>query len=371
MELTVLMPCLDEAATVGLCVTEARNYMAARSIDGEVLVADNGSSDGSQAIARACGARLINVPESGYGAALLGGIRAAKGTFVIMGDADGSYDFSSLDLFMTQLRSGFDLVMGNRFRGAIEAGAMPALHRYFGNPVLSFIGRLFFGSTVGDFHCGLRGFRRSSALALGLQSPGMEFASEMVVKATLFGQSICDVPTALRCDGRDGPPHLRSWRDGWRHLRFLLMFSPRWLFFYPGVLLMVVGVLMGSLLVISPINLLSARLDGSSLVVCSAAVLLGYQAIWFAVLTKAFASREGLLPNDVRVERFRAAFPLEKALLVAGVAVAVGLSVLLTAVLQGDFDAIDSRRSLRLVIPSITLVISGVQTALSSLLWEF
>jgi len=237
-EVTVLMPCLDEAETIAICIKKAQAYMASRGISGEVLIADNGSTDGSQAIAEGLGARVVAVAEKGYGSALLGGIAAAKGRYVIQGDADDSYDFSDLSPFIEKLREGYALVMGNRFKGGIKPGAMPPLHRYLGNPVLTGFGRLFFNSPVGDFHCGLRGFDRQAVAGLGLTSSGMEFASEMVVKATLQGLTIAEVPTTLSPDGRSRAPHLRSWRDGWRHLRFLLLFSPRWLFLYPGALLM-------------------------------------------------------------------------------------------------------------------------------------
>ena len=246
LELTVLMPCLNEAETVTACVRKAVGFLADHSIDGEVVVADNGSTDGSQWLAAHAGARVVSVAEPGYGSALLGGIMAARGQYVIMGDADDSYDFSALTPFVSRLRAGVDLVMGNRFTGGIKPGAMPALHRYLGNPVLSFIGRLFFRVKVGDFHCGLRGFRRDSALSLGLQTSGMEFASEMVVRATLAGQHVEEVPTTLSPDGRSRPPHLRSWRDGWRHLRFLLLFSPRWLFLIPGIVLLALGLIIGA-----------------------------------------------------------------------------------------------------------------------------
>ncbi|HAM24131.1 MAG TPA: dolichol-P-glucose synthetase, partial [Actinobacteria bacterium] len=237
------MPCLDEAETIETCIRKAQGYLQRSGVAGEVLIADNGSTDGSQELARALGARVVDVPRRGYGAALIAGIHQAQGRFIIMGDADDSYDFSALDPFVTALRGGADLVMGNRFAGGIAPGAMPALHRYLGNPVLSFIGRLFFRSPIGDFHCGLRGFRREAALELDLRTTGMEFASELVVKATLAQQRVVEVPTTLSPDGRSRPPHLRSWRDGWRHLRFLLLYSPRWLFLYPGLLVMALGTL--------------------------------------------------------------------------------------------------------------------------------
>jgi len=246
VELTVVMPCLNEAETVATCVRKAMGFLAESGISGEVIVADNGSTDGSRQLAADAGARVVPIPERGYGNALMGGIIAARGEYVIMGDADDSYDFTNLMPFITELRKGNDLVMGNRFKGGIAPGAMPPLHRYLGNPVLSFIGRLFFPSAIGDFHCGLRGFRRDSAIALGLQATGMEFASEMVVKATLAKQKVTEVPTTLVKDGRSRKPHLRSFRDGWRHLRFLLLFSPRWLFFYPGLVLLLVGLGLGA-----------------------------------------------------------------------------------------------------------------------------
>ena len=230
-ELTILMPCLNEEETIGLCIRKALSFLEQHQIKGEVLIADNGSTDQSRDIARRLGARVVNVEEKGYGSALLGGIRAAKGQYIIMGDSDDSYDFLNLMPFVSKLREGYDLVMGNRFKGGIEKGAMPFLHRYLGNPVLTFIGRLFFRIGISDFHCGLRGFRRESILAIGLNTPGMEFASEMVVKSALSGLKIAEVPTTLSPDGRSRPPHLNTWRDGWRHLRFLLIYSPRWMFF--------------------------------------------------------------------------------------------------------------------------------------------
>ena len=244
LELTVLMPCLNEAETLEICINKASACMSELGIHGEVLVADNGSTDGSQAIATRCGARVVQVPQRGYGAALQGGIESALGKFVIMADADDSYDFTALKPFVEQLRSGCDLVMGNRFKGGVAAGAMPPLHRYLGNPVLSFIGRLFFCREIGDFHCGLRGFTKQAAQRMELQTTGMEFASEMIVKASLLKMNIVEVPTTLKPDGRSRPPHLRSWRDGWRHLRFLLMYSPRWLFLLPGSLFMIIGCLL-------------------------------------------------------------------------------------------------------------------------------
>lgn len=254
-ELTILMPCLNEAETIGICVRKARAFLDQYNLEGEVLIADNGSTDGSQAIAQAEGARVVAIPVKGYGAALLGGINAAYGHYIIMGDADDSYDFSSLMPFVERLRAGDDVVMGNRFRGGIAKGAMPFLHRYLGNPVLSFLGRLFFNLKNGDFHCGLRGFNREKISQLRCNTTGMEFASEMLVKASLAHYTISEVPTTLKPDGRTRPPHLRTWRDGWRHLRFLLIHTPRWLFFYPGVASVLLGVLGAAAVAIPGVNI--------------------------------------------------------------------------------------------------------------------
>ncbi len=298
MELTIVMPCLNEAETVATCVHKAVGFLAESGIDGEVVVADNGSTDGSQRLATDAGARVVPIAEKGYGNALMGGIAAARGTYVIMGDADDSYDFTSLMPFVTELRKGKDLVMGNRFKGGIDPGAMPKLHKYLGNPVLSFIGRLFFPSAIGDFHCGLRGFSRESALRLNLQATGMEFASEMVVKATLWGQDISEVPTTLKKDGRSRPPHLRSWRDGWRHLRFLLLFSPRWLFFLPGAFLFLLGLVAGAVVEAGPVSIGNVTFDVDTLVAASAMVVIGFQATLFWMFTRVYAGAEGFLPSE-------------------------------------------------------------------------
>lgn len=364
MELSIVMPCLDEAETLEICIAKALRFLENSGINGEVVIADNGSTDGSQDIARRLGARVVDIPEKGYGAALRGGIEAASGQFVIMGDADDSYDFLNLGPFVESLRDGNDLVMGNRFAGGVEPGAMPPLHRYLGNPVLSFIGRLLFRSKAGDFHCGLRGFRRQAILDLHLQTSGMEFASEMVVRATLADLHISEVPTTLSKDGRSRPPHLRSWRDGWRHLRFLLLFSPRWLFLYPGLLLTMIGLVGVAVLSVTSVGLL----DVNTLVVASAATFIGYQSVWFAILSKAFATREGLLPPDDRIDRFQRQFALEKALLVALFLGTCGLVGLVIAVGRWDFAPQNPRDSLRLVVPSVTVLVVGFQTALSSLL---
>ncbi len=296
LELTILMPCLNEAETLQLCIKKANQYLKDNSVSGEVLIADNGSTDGSQKIATHEGARVIDVPVKGYGAAIIHGINAAKGKYIIMGDSDDSYDFLKLDPYVEKLREGFDLVMGNRFLGGIEKGAMPFLHKYLGNPVLSFIGRLFFKIKIRDFHCGLRGFNKKSIKALNLQTTGMEFASEMVVKAALFHLRIGEVPTILSQDGRSRPPHLRTWRDGWRHLRFLLLFSPAWLFFYPGILTFVVGLSGVITLSMVSISIGSITLDIHTLLYSSFATIMGFQAILFYLLSRTFAINFNLTP---------------------------------------------------------------------------
>jgi glycosyltransferase involved in cell wall biosynthesis len=368
VELSIVMPCRNERETLEACITKARRYLDERSIDGEIIVVDNGSTDGSGALARRLGVRVVDVPEPGYGAAVMGGIHAARGTYVIMGDADDSYDFGALDPFVDALRGGADLVMGDRFAGGIDDGAMPPLHRYVGNPGLSFVGRRLFHSDIRDFHCGLRGFRREAILSLDLQSPGMELASEMVVKATLGRIPIAQVPTHLYRDGRSRPPHLKPWRDGWRHLRFLLLYSPRWLFFYPGLALFAIGVVCGAILVATDITIGAATFSIGTLAICCGLVLIGYQSVWFAVLSKAFASREGLLPRDVRIDRFRRRFPLEAALLVGALAVLAGLAGLVVASVGWDFKPLDPTRSMRRILPSVTVLVLGMETALSSLL---
>ena len=368
-ELTILMPCLNEAETIGICVEKAMGFLRRRRVDGEVLVADNGSVDDSRAIAERCGARVVSAPSRGYGAALMRGIAAARGQYVIMGDADDSYDFAALDSFLGRLREGYDLVMGNRFRGGISSGAMPWLHRYLGNPVLSWIGRLFFESPVGDFHCGLRGFRRAAIRGLGLSTTGMEFASEMVVKATLQRLRITEVPTTLSVDGRTREPHMRRWRDGWRNLRFLLAFSPRWLFFYPGVILLVVGLASMVWLLPGPRRIGTVGLDVNTLLYSGAAIICGSQAIVFAVFSKIFAINSGLLPEDERVRRLVNAPSLELGILSGLVLIVCGLLASAYAVgLWGSasFGPLDTRISLRVVIPAVTALILGVQIVMSS-----
>ncbi|GAB1821143.1 glycosyltransferase [Herbidospora sp. RD11066] len=364
------MPCLNEAETVEVCVRKALACMHENGIDGEVVIADNGSTDGSQQLARDAGARVVHIDQKGYGNALIGGIRAARGKYVIMGDADDSYDFTNLMPFVEELRKGGELVMGNRFRGGIAPGAMPPLHRYLGNPVLSFVGRLFFPSAIQDFHCGLRGFRRDSILRLGLQTGGMEFASEMVVKATLQGLDVREVPTTLAPDGRSRPPHLRSWRDGWRHLRFLLLYSPRWLFFIPGLALMIFGLVAGTALTFGAVHIGQLAFDVDTLVGASAMVVIGFQAVLFALFTKVYAAEEGFLPESPRIKKLIDIVTLERGLIIGGLLAVAGLVGLVASLAHwGDrgFGPLIPAESLRLVVPSATAFIMSFQTIFASL----
>jgi glycosyltransferase involved in cell wall biosynthesis len=363
------MPCLDEAETIAICIKKAKAYIESQNVDGEVLIADNGSTDGSQAIAEALGARVVPVAQKGYGSALLGGIATARGRYVIMGDADDSYDFSDLGAFVEKLREGHDLVMGNRFKGGIKPGAMPSLHRYLGNPVLTGIGRLFFHSPAGDFHCGLRGFNREAIQGLGLTAPGMEFASEMVVKATLQNLNIAEVPTTLSPDGRTRAPHLRSWRDGWRHLRFLLLFSPRWLFLYPGAVLMALGLASMLWLLPGPRQLGGLTLDVHPLAYSAAAIVCGFQSVAFAVFTKIYAINAKLLPGDPRITRLGNIFSLEVGIIVGLFLFLCGLSASIYAVGswgKSDFADLDPTVSMRIVLPGVTALILGLQIIFSS-----
>jgi len=369
VELSIVMPCLNEAETLATCITKARSFLHEHQVAGEIIIADNGSSDGSQEIAEQLGARVVSVASRGYGSALMGGIAAAQGKYIIMGDADDSYDFLALGPFIEELRAGCDLVMGNRFRGGVRPGAMPFLHRYLGNPVLTFVGRLFFHSPVGDFHCGLRGFRRDAVQELDLQTTGMEFASEMVVKATLRRMRVTEVPTTLSVDGRSRPPHLRSWRDGWRHLRFLLLYSPRWLFLFPGASLMILGMLVGLWLLPGPRVVGGVTFDVHTLLYAAIAVIIGFQAIVFAVFTKVFAISEGLLPDDARMAKAMEYINLEVGLIVGLLLVLLGLGGSIYAVAFWDrlsFGPLDPSRTLRIVVPAVTSLTLGCQILLSS-----
>lgn len=372
LELTVVMPCLNEAETIERCIRKALAWMEKHQVQGEVVIGDNGSTDGSQQLATALGARVVDVPRKGYGSALMGAIDAAKGKYIIMGDSDDSYDFSELTLFVEGLRNGNDLVMGNRFLGGIKPGAMPFLHRYLGNPVLSFIGRLFFNCPVGDFHCGLRGFRHDIVSLLDLRTTGMEFASEMVVKATIFGLKIAEVPTILHKDGRSRPPHLRTWRDGWRHLRFLLIYSPRWLFLYPGLFLLLMGTLLGFFIMQGPVGLSEhVVLDTNTLLYAGAFMIVGYNAMTFGIFTRAYAVQAGFLPSKDSLDKAFNVFTLEVGLI-------IGILILLTGIggtfyslsiwKESNFGQLEYSSILRIVIPSVVAIIIGLQTVLASFL---
>jgi len=368
-ELSILMPCLNEAETLEICIKKAQKALEDLNVNGEVIIADNGSTDGSPEIAASLGAREVQVAEKGYGSALQGGIKAARGKYIIMGDADDSYDFTNLGPFLEKLRDGYELVMGNRFKGGIAPNAMPPLHKYLGNPVLTGIGRLFFRSPCGDFHCGLRGFSKAAIQRLDLRTTGMEFASETVVKASLHGLRITEVPTTLSKDGRNRPPHLRSWRDGWRHLRFLLLYSPRWLFLYPGLLLMLIGTAVSGWLLVGPRVVDGITLDVHTFLYAAIAIVIGYQTVIFAIFTKVFAITERLLPEDPRLKTLFRYIKLETGI-VAGVlllAGGIGLSVYALSFWSStSFGPLDPSRTLRLVIPAVTLIALGLQTVLSS-----
>ncbi|MEO8152351.1 MAG: glycosyltransferase family 2 protein [Rhizobacter sp.] len=370
MELTILMPCLNEARTVGVCIRKAFAFLHQHGIHGEVLIADNGSTDGSQHIARDLGARVLNVPTRGYGAALIAGIGAAQGRYVIMGDSDDSYDFSHLGAFVRELWRGTQLVMGNRFKGGIRPGAMPALHRWLGNPVLSTVGRVLFKSQVRDFHCGLRGFDREAIQSLGLCCTGMEFASEMVVKASLQGLSMSEVPTTLSPDGRDRPPHLRSWRDGWRHLRFLLLFSPSWLFLYPGLALLWLGGLGQAVLLQGPLAVGGVMLDVHTMLYAGGASVMGLQLVALAMFAKVFAADHGFLPATQAVRAFARWFSMERGLICGALMMLMGLvlsGLSLVAWDHSGFGHLDPRVGMRIVIPAMTLLLAGMQVLSSSL----
>jgi glycosyltransferase involved in cell wall biosynthesis len=372
VELTLLMPCLNEAETLAVCIGKAQAFLAAAGISGEVLIADNGSTDGSQAIATGLGARVVPVAQKGYGAALLGGIASARGRFVIMGDADDSYDFSALDAFVARLRDGADLVMGNRFRGGIEPGAMPPLHRYLGNPVLSFVGRLFFRIEAGDFHCGLRGFNTEAIRKLDLQTTGMEFASEMVVRSALAGLRIEEVPTTLKPDGRSRPPHLRTWRDGWRHLKFLLVYNPRWLFFVPGAALCGVGAVFAALLLFGPLRVIdNMSLDLNTFTAACFMIISGVQLLTFGVISRCYAEKTGMLPSTRRSSWLSSTISTDRLAINAGICFAGGILFFGYAVLRWanlGFGPLNDSEIPRIVIVALTLIVISLQVFFSAFL---
>jgi glycosyltransferase involved in cell wall biosynthesis len=370
-ELTVVMPCLNEARTIGICIQKAQASFERLGIAGEVVVADNGSTDASQEIAAELGARVVPVARRGYGSALTGGIAAARGRWVIMGDADDSYDFADLEPFVRRLREGYDLVAGNRFKGGIHAGAMPWLHRKVGNPVLSFVGRRLYGTACGDIYCGLRGFDREKVAALDIRSPGMEFAIEMIVKATMAGLRVTEVPTTLSTDAEGREPHLNTWRDGWRSIRLLLLYSPKWLFLYPGLVFLLVGVAGMALLLPADRSIGTVGFDVSTLLYFGLAVVVGLQAIYFFLTARWFGITEGLLPDDPRIRRLlERRGRLEVGLIVGVLLVAGGLGLSFYALAtwnQAGFGRLNYPHTLRIVIPGATLIACGMQTALSAL----
>ena len=369
VELTVVMPCLNEAETLAVCVDKALAALRENGITGEVVVADNGSTDGSQQIAIDHGARVVPVPVRGYGAALNAGITAARGQYIIMADADDSYNFAHIPRFLAELRNGADLVMGNRFRGGIGPGAMPFLHRYLGNPVLSQLGRTLFNTPIGDFHCGMRAFSRDAYDRLALRTTGMEFASEMVVKASLLKQTIVEVPTTLQKDGRSRPPHLKTWRDGWRHFRFLLMYSPRWLFQFPGLALMLGGFALMAWLLPAERPLGHINLGVDTLAYAAAAVLLGFQLVFFGVAAKVFAITEGLLPEDESFQKWFRFVNLETGLIAGALLVLIGLGIAISSVsdwAHTGYGPLPPVQMMRHTLPAMMCLMLGTQVCFAS-----
>lgn len=374
MELTILMPCLDEAETLEICILKAQTWLEKSGVDGEVLIADNGSTDGSQEIATGLGARVINVSRKGYGAALYAGAIESNGLYIVMGDSDDSYDFSNLNPFLDELRNGKDLVMGNRFKGGIERGAMPLKNRYLGNPALSFLGRLMFKIPVRDFHCGLRGFSKSAFLKMDLRTTGMEFASEMVIKASLLGLLITEVPTTLSRDGRTRKPHLKPWRDGWRHLRFMLSLSPKWTFFYPGLLISLIGLSLYVPLLIGDISVGGIVLDNNARILSSTLITLGYTLITWGIALRIFATREGLLPTTKLIEQILSKSVFEVGSLVGILFIFSGFFGVLKSLefwsLLG-FSGIEPYALANIINTSSLLILIGGITLTSSLLFGF
>lgn len=371
-EVSIIMPCLNEADTLAICINKALQALVEHEIAGEVIVADNGSTDGSQQIAKGLGVRLVPVIERGYGNALMGGIAAARGTYVVMGDADDSYDFLEAPKLISKLREGFDLVQGCRLPvggGTIIPGAMPFLHRVWGNPMFSFLARWWFKSPLHDIYCGLRAFRKDLYDRLDQRCTGMEFATEMIIKASLSGARIAETPITLHPDGRKArAPHLRTFRDGWRTIRLFLVCSPRWLFLVPGSILIVLGAI-GYGIALPGITIRGMTFDAHTLLFASLALLCGYQAVLFAIFTKTFAINERLLPPDPRMDRFFEIVNLERGLIVSTLALLIGLVLLSLALNEWrlvDFGRLDYARTMRLVVPGATITALGGQTMLSS-----
>ena len=366
---TVVMPCLNEAQTLETCIKKAQFYFTNNKIDGEIIIADNGSTDGSQDIAQKLGAKVVSISQKGYGNALKGGINQAKGDYIIMGDADDSYDFSKLELFINKLNEGADFVIGNRFKGGIEKNAMPFLHKYLGNPVLSFLGRLFFNSKIGDFHCGLRGFTKEAYQKLELTTSGMEFASELIVKAHLNNLTIAEVPTILHKDGRNRKPHLNTWQDGWRHLRFLLLYSPKWLFFYPSVFMMLLGFICSLFLIIAPIKIGNIVFDVHTLLYTTSLFIIGFQFFVFYGLTKVFAVTHKLLPKSDRYDTIFKFISLEKGIVIGFLFTIIGIILSIngfTIWSKENFGPLNVTETLRIIIPAVSIIVVGIQIILFS-----
>lgn len=368
-ELTILMPCLNEAETLATCIKKAKTFLSESGVNGEVVIADNGSTDGSQQIATDNGARVVNVPEKGYGAALIGGCNGALGKYVIMGDADDSYDFLHLMPFVEKLREGNDLVMGNRFKGGIEPGAMPPLHKYLGNPVLSFIARLFFPCEIGDYHCGLRGYNRDSILKLGLVTTGMEYASEMVVKSTLNHLKIAEVPTTLKKDGRSHAPHLRSWHDGWRHLKFLLMHSPNWLFMYPGLILFFIGLIFTIILSVGSLHVGAVGFGVHTLMYSAAAMMVGVNLVMFSLFTRSYASITGFIPTESKLDQWLDNTSTEKGVVIGLLLFFAGIITTIVAFCiwgHTGFGGLSPESMMRITIPAMLLIVVGIEVIFGS-----
>lgn len=374
IDVSILMPCLNESETLALCINKAKGWLKKSKLNGEIVIADNGSTDGSQSIAKKLGVRVVPVSERGYGSALYYGTLAARGKWIIMGDSDDSYDFSQLELFIEALKKGADLVMGNRFLGGIEKGAMPWKNRYIGNPILTFIGRLLFNCPSKDFHCGLRAVNKKAFLKMDLRTTGMEFASEMVIKANLLNMKIVEVPTTLSKDGRNRPPHLRPWRDGWRHLRFMFLFSPRWLFLYPGLLIFILSGLGYSILLTGPLKIGTIEFSFNTLFMFQAGTLIGFLFLIFAVMVRIIGTKEGLLPTHNLIEKLKNSSMLEIGSL-SGVGIFIwGLIYALKVVGQWSdlgFRSIPDIGLLRLVSLSTFMMLLGSLIFLFSLVVGF
>lgn len=374
MELTILMPCLNEAETLAKCITKAKNWAENSGLATEILIADNGSTDGSQDIATELGARVLSVPQRGYGSALYYGSQAAQGKWIIMGDSDDSYDFSNLDFFVDKLQQGYELVMGNRFLGGIKPGAMPWKNRYIGNPFLTWIGRLLFNCPAKDFHCGLRGYTKDAFLKMDLRTTGMEFASEMVIKANLLKMPITEVPTTLSPDGRSRPPHLRPWRDGWRHLRFMLLFSPRWLFVIPGGSLFFISLVIFTALLKGPLHIGNIAFDIHTLFYAEAGLILGYLSLVMGGLIRLIGVREGLLPEHNLLEKLRSSPTLELGSFIGLTLVLGGLAWGMAALSTWGnlkFGNLEPGELLRTICLSTSLILTGGITLLSALIMGF